>query len=634
MSRAGLRRSKGSRGPGRRPPLAVLVLVLAGAGYDLRAQSTDPRAAAEARALQRTLEEQGAGSHASGQRPELGPQQLARLVAQDARTLRVGLTPTAFAADGSVSLEYDTAAAHSHLRVEITATAGFELALAGASAAVAVFDAGDALTFARAASGIAVSVSGRALGTFAGPLRVRTTGDAVLVVNSLRRINRLLPLVGGSFQLTPAPYRGELEVYESEAQPGLLRLVDVVELEPYVAGVVPNESLASFHVEALKAQAVAARGYALANLGRFASRGFDLDDSTLSQVYRGQSSETETALAAAFLTEGLLALHEGRILPALYSSSMGGHSEDNEWVFPVGGFPGQNADPALRAIHDSPEPLRQDLSTDAGVREFWSTLFPAAFETHPASGQPLTTLHRWTRTRSAAELLARLRDPSRGWGVPASASRIEELRVTLRGSSGRAMQVLLRGDWGETLVSGWSDLRALATLAGSTPGGTSAASAPNSPSSFDVTRDAAGAIAQVVFLGGGFGHNVGMSQYGSQGRALRGQDFSQILQGYYSGARLGGAPALLRAGVAFATRLRLPSEHATLIVENAGLDALALELDGVSYLLPLRRDEERQVDLTGRLRGPTASLRLRGLGAGAAVARVEVEADREKSRGR
>lgn len=602
--------------------LAALCLGLAGAAAGFAQDD-----AAEARARARTLDEQGPGSHASGQRPELGAVLRSRLLAQDARIIRVGLTPTAFAADGSVRLEYDTALAHNHERVEIGASARFEVVEIGSGATLSAFDPGETVSFVRAGSGIAVGAGGRSLGLFPGPLRARTDADAVLVVHSIRRLNRLQPPVDGSFPLTPAPYRGELEVRASEADPARLRLVDVVAIEPYVAGVVVNESLSSFHVEALRAQAVAARGYALANVGRFASRGFDVDDSTLSQVYRGQSSETQAALAASAGTEGLVALAEGRILSALYSSSMGGHTEDNEWIFPAGGLPGTNGDPALRAIHDVEAPLAYDLASDDGVLSFYTSLSPAAYEVNPVTGQPLTSLHRWTRTRSAGELLARLKDTSRQWQVPAAASRIDDLRVTLRGRSGRAMQVVVRGDWGETTISGWSDLRALATLAGVTPGGTALASAPNSPSTSAITRDAAGAVASVTFYGGGFGHNVGMSQYGAQGRALRGHDFAQILSGYYSGVRLGSVPVLVSAGSAFEGRARLAG-HPTLIVENAGLAALRLQIDGRSLELPLRRNEQQAVDLTGYVAAPASRWRLAGLGEGVAVARIELDPPR------
>jgi peptidoglycan hydrolase-like amidase len=434
--------------------------------------------------------------------------------------------------------------------------------------------------------------------------------------------------VGGSFQLTPAPYRGELEVSRSEVDAARLRLVNVVDVEPYVAGVVVNEGLSTFHVEALKAQAVAARGYALANRGRFAGRGFDIDDSTLSQVYRGQASETEVALAAQQGTEGLVVTRDGRLVSALYSSSMGGHTESNEWVFPAGGYPGDNADPALRGIHDGSLPLAHDLTTEQGVLAFYSTVSGDAYEVAPGGG-PITSLHRWTRARSAAELLARLKDDSRGWGVPSSASAILDITTTLRGVSGRAMQVEVRGDWGVTTIRGWSDLRALATLAGTTPGGTGAGSAPNSPSALTLTRDAAGRVSEAGFVGGGFGHNVGMSQYGAHGRALRGHDFSRILAEYYTGVALSSAPVVMPAGGPVAAlELALPEGRATLVVENAGLAGLRIDVNGRTLRVRPRRTETVEADLTPWLRRGANRVRLAPEGVeGVAVVRVQPEPD-------
>lgn len=538
--------------------LALLLGVLGQAGA--------PAHAREEAVLLATIEAQGGRSHASGERPELGPVVRQATVPFADVLLRVGLTPTSFAGDGSVLAEYDTAAAHNHPRVEIVGAGAADIVDYSTYQTVATLAPKEAASFVRAFAGgpIAVEVAGVPRGAFAGPLRVRSLEPgAVLVVSSMRRLNRLEP----GFPLTPPPYRGELEVRASEADPARLRLVDVVDVEEYVPGVVVNESLATFHVEALRAQAIAARGYAQANRGRFAARGFDIDDSTLSQVYRGQSSETEVALKAAQSTLGLVVLRDGRLVAALYSSSMGGHTESNEYVFPSGGYPGANADPALRGVHDGEGPVPVDLTTDEGVRTFYTTVYPGGSEVDPVTGQPMTSLHRWTRTRTAAELLARLRE---SFGVPPSASSITDLRTLLRGHSGRMMQVAVDGDWGTTVVTGWSDLRRLATLSGTTPGGTSSASAPNSPSTYTITRDALGRVAGVLFYGGGFGHNVGMSQYGAHGRARRGQAAEGILSSYYTGVEVSTPPGELSASLAGRTTRFFSAGAGDLVVEGRG----------------------------------------------------------------
>jgi peptidoglycan hydrolase-like amidase len=573
-------------------------------------------AALEESVFLRTIEDQGGRSHASGERPELGPTHRSAVLVSDDTTVRVGLSPSSFTADGRLALEYDTAAAHNHAAVTLTATAAFDV-VDLASGTVSVFEAGDAVAFTGRAGAVVMSFGRLELGRFAGPLRARPSrGRGLMVVPSMRRIDRLAPLVNGAFQLTPPSYHGEMEV-RTGADAGRLRLVNVVEVEDYVPGVVVNESLASFHVEALRAQAITARGYALANRGRFADRGFDIDDSTLSQVYRGQTSETAAALEAARGSAGLVLTRGGRILSALYSSSMGGHTESNEYVFPAGGFPGTNADPALRGIHDSADPLPVDLATADGVLEFYSTVYPGAYEVDLGTGAPLTSLHRWTRTRSAAELLARLQE---SFGVPRSAGRIAELRTVLRGASGRTMQVVVSGDWGAVTISGWSDLRRLATLAGVTPGGTSTASAPNSPSTYLVDRGGDGAVSAVTFVGGGFGHNVGMSQFGAQGRALRGQRAEEILSAYYSGVEVGTPPQLVSAA---ASRQRfVGGAQAWLTVRGDGLPSLAFTLNGRRFELTLPPSGEVEVDLTAALVAGRNEIVYEPLGAGRAIAYV------------
>jgi stage II sporulation protein D len=522
-------------------PRGVLVAACLLAAGPTPADEPERSLADEEALFLRTIEDQGGRSHASGDRPELGPV-LRRPVpeAPPPATFRVGLNATAFNTNGTVLREFDTVTAHNHDSVVLTATGPFELYEPPSGLPFFQGAPGEEVTFVKAGALLSVTGPGGPLGTFAGAVRARPTDDlSLLVASSIRRLNRLAPLVAGNFQLTPPPYRGELEVYPSEADATKVRLVNILSFEEYVPGVVANESIASFHLEALKAQAVTARGYAIANLGRFAARGFDIDDSTLSQVYRGQSSELKSAQRATRLTANQVMTRAGVIVTALYSSSMGGHTEHNEYVFPTGGYPGTNADPALRARHDSQDPLTVDLTTEEGVMEFYTTVYPGSSEISPTTGNALTSLHRWTRTRTAAELLARLKE---SFGVPASAAVISDIVTTLRGGSGRMMRVVVSGDWGTTTIQGWSDIRRLASVSGVTPGGTGVTSAPNSPSVYVITRDGSNNVASVLFVGGGFGHNVGMSQFGSQGRALRGQGVQQILEGYYTGIVIGPPP--------------------------------------------------------------------------------------------
>jgi len=126
------------------------------------------------------------------------------------------------------------------------------------------------------------------------------------------------------------PYRGRIEVFANRR--GSLTVVNVIGLEDYVRGVVPNE-LSFPALEALKAQAVAARTYALKNRGQFAPEGFDLLPTTRSQVYRGLSSETPLTTRAVDETRGIVATYNGEPINALYTSTCGGRTEDAENIF-------------------------------------------------------------------------------------------------------------------------------------------------------------------------------------------------------------------------------------------------------------------------------------------------------------
>jgi len=128
-------------------------------------------------------------------------------------------------------------------------------------------------------------------------------------------------------------YRGSLEVFANER--GTLTVVNVLPLEAYVRGVVPNELSPGGYpaLEALKAQAVAARTYAMKNRGQFASQGFDLLPTTRSQVYGGRSTEHPLTDFAVESTRGVIATYNGEPINALYTSTCGGRTEDVENIF-------------------------------------------------------------------------------------------------------------------------------------------------------------------------------------------------------------------------------------------------------------------------------------------------------------
>jgi stage II sporulation protein D len=129
------------------------------------------------------------------------------------------------------------------------------------------------------------------------------------------------------------PYRGRIEVFANPR--GALTVVNVLGLEDYVRGVVANELSPGGYpaLEAQKAQAIAARTYALRNIGQFRAQGFDLLPTIRSQVYRGLSSEHPLSTRAVDETRGLIATYNGEPINALYTSTCGGRTEAAENIF-------------------------------------------------------------------------------------------------------------------------------------------------------------------------------------------------------------------------------------------------------------------------------------------------------------
>ncbi len=119
-------------------------------------------------------------------------------------------------------------------------------------------------------------------------------------------------------------YRGNLIVKKIDDD---LTLINDVGLEDYLLGVVPCEMPSSWNLEALKAQAITARSYAIANLGKRSAMGFDLKDTPEDQVYGGASSEKERSSKAVLDTKGHVLVYQGRIINAYYCASAGGRTK-------------------------------------------------------------------------------------------------------------------------------------------------------------------------------------------------------------------------------------------------------------------------------------------------------------------
>ncbi len=161
------------------------------------------------------------------------------------------------------------------------------------------------------------------------PYRVKAMGDSIGIQIGGKYFNLGLskiivtPTSKGFISTKKRWYRGEFIVINNN---GLLTIVNNIPLEEYILGVVPSEMPSKWNIEALKAQAIAARSYAIANRGKRASRGYDLKDTPEDQAYGGASSETAATNRAVAETKGIVVTYNKKIIPAYYSASAGGHT--------------------------------------------------------------------------------------------------------------------------------------------------------------------------------------------------------------------------------------------------------------------------------------------------------------------
>ncbi len=308
-------------------------------------------------------------------------------------------------------------------------------------------------------------------------------------------------------------FRGDLEFVVDRA--GGIAVVNLVPMESYLRGIVASEIFARAHPEALKAQAVTARGEVLAKLGtRHLTDPYLLCAEQHCQVYTGLSGETATTDAAVAATAGetLFAPADkgGGLVDSVYSAVCGGHGEDNEAVW--GGIPS----PMLRGRSDLVERSKAfdgAITDDKTVKDFVGAA-PDAYCS--VSTFANARKYRWERrfTRAEVDKIA----------SPFGVGRVQVLAAARRGSSGRVTVLTIAGEDGATQVRGELNIRRLFANLNS--------------ALFLIEPPGKAHPDEWVFKGAGWGHGVGMCQVGAIGRAERGQSYREILRHYFNGAEI------------------------------------------------------------------------------------------------
>jgi len=306
-------------------------------------------------------------------------------------------------------------------------------------------------------------------------------------------------------------YRGSLEVRTGA---GGLKLINVISLEEYLYSVLPSEMSIGFPEEALKAQAVVARSYALHRkrvIRPHRNDGFDLCDSQHCQVYRGAANEWKRTTTAVENTRGEVLMSGGRIASPLFHANCGGHTQSSK------DLAGWSEVSYLTGVLDGPPGTVFPMSPVSLER--WLKTRP---HTYCGAG-PLDpgAEFRWFRL-IPADLLGEKLDRLRGIGS------IRSITVLSRNPAGYAHGVRVEGTRGEAVIDKEHEIRRLLGLG------------PLRSNLFWIETKLGenGLPEEFLLYGGGWGHGVGMCQQGSGGMAERGFSYDEILKHYYTNAEL------------------------------------------------------------------------------------------------
>ena len=344
-----------------------------------------------------------------------------------------------------------------------------------------------------------VAAEGRA----GDPLSVSSQGGAVTLVGragSRRELAGPLSLAAvkpeAVISVNQRRYRGTLSILAADSG---VRIVNRVGVEAYLRGVVPRELGVRGPGDraALEAQAVAARSYVVARLGN-TSRAYDVTATTADQVYGGVDAENALADAAVAATDGLVLTYNGRAVSAPYHSTCGGSTAAADEI-----WRSQN-EPYLQRVSDR----------IPGTDRYYCDIAPR---------------FRWERSWRADSLTAVVERYLRSYAQvpPGPIGEVRRVDVDGETPSGRVAALSIETSRGRYRLRG-NDVRYVLR----SPSGELLNSTYFSP---EVVSSPDGRLTRLTVRGRGYGHGVGMCQWGAIGRARAGQDFRTILRTYFPG---------------------------------------------------------------------------------------------------
>ena len=335
------------------------------------------------------------------------------------------------------------------------------------------------------------------------------------------------------------PYRGRLEILRAGSL-GLLSVVNHVDMEEYLLGVVPSEMPASWPLEALKAQAVAARTYAASNLGRHARSGFDLCFDIHCQAYGGVAVEHAATSTAVRQTAGTVATYGGRLINAVYHAHAGGATDSSRVIWGA-------AEPYLVGTTRTYE--RPYHWTTTNSRREVEQVVARHVSDLPDGLFPVLELVPHTFTAGGRATRVTVEGAAATSQITANQLRNSLGTYRLRSGNFRATPVWVVALWEG--ISACGGLEAVLPVVTWVPGshGTGVLvwqqPAETGEPANGLGQEAAATLGWLepsffVFAGEGFGHGVGMSQWGAREMAAQGFDHRAILTNFYAGVSLTG----------------------------------------------------------------------------------------------
>lgn len=406
-----------------------------------------------------------------------------------------------------------------------------------------------------------------------GPIQI-TSNYGLLGVCGLKRAGK------------QALYHGAFELVKNTNS--TFNLVNMVEVEEYLKGVVPNEMPVSFGLEALKAQSVAARNYVLSPRTK-SSPNYDVVDSVASQVYFGANTEKPLATQAVRETEGIVALYGWDLILAQYSSTAGGYTESYSHAFSdpnTKEFPSKEK-PYLKAKPDiiGQEPLNNEEA---------ASLY---YKSRPDAYDIRSPYFRWEKEWLSDELKKVLEanlpaQSATGFIKPnfykgEKLADIVEIKAIKRGNSGKIIELEIITQTKTYKVQKELVIRRLFTKDGK--------ALPSANVVFDNIYSDDDKLIAIHAYGGGYGHGVGMSQFGAgfMGNELH-KPFNKILQHYYSGITLATKPEIVSANhsqKSVEQKFFAPKKYAKIIIDNKfGVDKLKIDINGRERIYELPKE--------------------------------------------